>query len=94
MKIFFKYVVHAMLEKKARLVLLLFAFTLSTALFFASLGLADIIVDSVSRPIVEKTEGNHIRIVPETGDPFFDIDDIVPAGIESFTASIALSGVV
>jgi len=94
MKIFFKYVLRTMLEKKARLVLFLFAFTLSTALFFASIGLTDLIVDSVSRPIVEKTEGNHMRIVPEAGDAFFDMDGIRLAGIESYTGTIVLSGVV
>ncbi len=94
MRIFCKYIMRTMLEKKARLVLLLFAITLSTALFFASLGLTDLIVESVSRPIVEKTEEHHIRIVSETGDSFFSADDIVTAGIKSHTSSIVLPGVI
>jgi len=94
MRIFCKYVVRTMLEKKARLVLLLFAIALSTALFFASLGLTDLIMDSVSRPVVERTEGHQIRIVPTSGESFFDLEDVVFAGIDSHTASIALPGVI
>lgn len=62
MKVFLKYVLRSMTEKKGRFVLLLVAISISTALLVASTGMVNIILDSFVSPQLEAYEHKEIVI--------------------------------
>ncbi|HEX3022222.1 MAG TPA: FtsX-like permease family protein [Lachnospiraceae bacterium] len=95
MKVFCKYVLKSMLEKKGRFLLLIIAIAMSTGLLVASTGLIDIMIDSMTKPILETYENKQIVINPkEEGTTFFDDDNITIAGIkeDSILKEIYLTG--
>lgn len=83
MKVFIKYVLKSMTEKKGRFLLLLIAIAMSTGLVVTSTGLVDIILDSLLKPIVTCYEQQDLVIEPnDKGLSFFECNDLNTAGIE------------
>lgn len=97
MKIFIKYVLKSMTEKKGRFLLLLIAIAMSTGLVVASTGLVDIIFDSLLKPTLACYEDQDIVIQPvEDGQTFFPCEGFDMAGLkeESIIKEINLTGTI
>lgn len=62
MKVFFKYVLRSMTEKKGRFFLLIVAISISTALLVAATGMIDVILDSFVTPQLESYENKEIVV--------------------------------
>jgi len=75
MKVFFKYVLRSMVEKKGRFFLLLVAIALSTALLVISTGLIDIILNSFVAPQLEAYENKQIAITSTDKSANFFVDE-------------------
>ncbi|QAA33992.1 ABC transporter permease [Clostridium manihotivorum] len=83
MKIFLKYVVKSMVEKKARFLLLLLAITISTALFVGSMGAVESGIESYVKPQLEQLENKDVYISSKSGETTFSLDDIKEKGIKN-----------
>lgn len=97
MKVFIKYVLKSMTEKKGRFLLLLIAIAMSTGLVVTSTGLVDIILDSLLKPVVASYEEQDLVIEPnDKGLSFFPCDDLNTDGIEpdSITKEIVVNGII
>lgn len=92
MKIFLKYIIKSMTEKKARFILLITAIALSTGLLIASMGTIDIALDALLKPAKESLENKEIIINANNKDRFFDADNINESGIKNITKSLQLNG--
>lgn len=88
MKIFLKYVLRSMLEKKARLFLLLVAIILSTALFVGSMGAVDAALDSFVKPQLEQLENRDVLISSKVGEGTFTLDDMELEGVKDIIPEI------
>lgn len=93
MKIFIKFIVKSMVEKKTRFLLLLFAVAMSTALFIGSMGAVDAAIDSFTKPITESFEGMEIRIDPKENSALMDMSKINPEGIKDIRGYIHIQGI-
>lgn len=83
MKIFFKYVMRSMLEKKGRFFLLITAIAISTALLVVSTGMVDIILDSFVRPQLEAFENKDIVVsTTDTSLRFFSDEGLNTSGLK------------
>ncbi|MDD7794472.1 ABC transporter permease [Clostridium sp. 'White wine YQ'] len=82
MRIFLKYVLKSMFEKKARFFLLLIAILLSTGLFVGSIGAVDSAIDSIVKPQLEQLENKDVYISSKNGDIAFNLDGINKDGIK------------
>ncbi|SFR54296.1 ABC transporter permease [Anaeromicropila populeti] len=83
MRIFFKYVLKSMTEKKGRFLLLIVAISISTALLVASTGMIDIIMDSLIKPQLETFEGKDMVISSKDQTSYFYSDENMKlAGVE------------
>jgi len=83
MKVFFKYVLRSMIEKKGRFFLLLVAIALSTALLVISTGLIDIILNSFVAPQLEAYENKQIVITStDKSANFFSDEGINTSGLD------------
>lgn len=91
MRVFIKYILRSMTEKKGRLILLLTAISLSTGLFVASMGVVDISIDSFIKPQLEAYENKDIIISTKEGS-FFTDKDINVEGVEDILKEINLGG--
>lgn len=91
MKIFFKYIVKSMLEKKARFCLLIFAIAMSTGLLVTVSGTVKIAISSFEKPMMESFEGKEIVITPKGSDPFFNTENIKEVGVKNINGEIDLS---
>lgn len=83
MKVFLKYVLRSMTEKKGRFFLLIIAISISTALLVASTGMVNIILDSFVSPQLEAYE--HKEIVISSTDKsanFFSDQGINTIGLD------------
>uniref|UniRef100_UPI00286EFB8F ABC transporter permease n=1 Tax=Anaerosporobacter sp. TaxID=1872529 RepID=UPI00286EFB8F len=97
MKIFIKYVLKSMTEKKGRFLLLLIAIAMSTGLVVTSSGLIDIILDSMLKPTLACYEEQDLVIEPtEKGLSFFACDNLNESGVEadSILKEITLMGMI
>lgn len=97
MKVFIKYVLKSMTEKKGRFLLLLIAIAMSTGLVVTSTGLIDIILDSLLKPVVASYEKQDLVIEPnDKGLSFFTCNEVSTAGIEpeSILKEIILNGTI
>lgn len=93
MKVFLKYVLRSMLEKKARLFLLLVAIILSTALFVGSMGAVDAALDSFVKPRLEQLENKEIFISAKDGEGTFSLDDMKLEGVKDIIPEINSSAI-
>ena len=83
MRVFFKYVLRSMIEKKGRFFLLLVAIALSTALLVISTGLIDIILNSFVAPQLEAYENKQIVITStDKSANFFSDEGINTSGLD------------
>jgi putative ABC transport system permease protein len=97
MKVFIKYVLKSMTEKKGRFLLLLIAIAMSTGLVVTSTGLVDIILDSLLNPILASYEEQDLVIEPnDKGLSFFACDNLNTADIDpaSIIKEINVSGII
>ena len=76
MKVFLKFVLKSMTEKKGKFLLLLLAVFLSTALFVGSYGMTDLVTDIVTKEVTETFEGRDIVITDKNGEGYFNIDKL------------------
>lgn len=93
MKIFLKYVLKSMVEKKARFFLLLIAILLSTGLFVGSMGAVDSALDSLVKPQLEQLENKDVYIAPKSGDLTFNLDDLKLEGVKDIIPEIMSSAI-
>ncbi|SHJ55908.1 putative ABC transport system permease protein [Anaerocolumna jejuensis DSM 15929] len=83
MKVFLKYVLKSMTEKKGRFLLLLIAISISTALLVASTGMMDIILDTLAGPQLESYENKEILITStDKSQPFYSDKGLKLQGIQ------------
>lgn len=95
MKVFIKYVLRSMTEKKGRFLLLIIAISISTALLVASTGMIDIILDSMVAPQLEAYENKEIVISSSDESSYFYSDEgMIPVGLDekSITKELFLQG--
>lgn len=92
MKIFLKYVIKCMTEKKGRFLLLIIAIAMSTGLLVTSSGTVDLAISSFSRPILETFEGKDIVIQPKSDEDFFDDKGIVESGVKNLQREFRIGG--
>ena len=90
MKIFLKYILKSMTEKKGRFLLLIIAISLSTALFIGSLGTVDIAIDAIAAPQLESFENKSIVISSMNEGGFFDDKGINEEGVKNLTKEIQI----
>ena len=90
MKIFLKYVVKSMIEKKARFLLLLLAITISTALFVGSMGAVESGIESYVKPQLEQLENKDLYISSKSGETTFSLDDIKEKGIKNLLPQLSV----
>lgn len=92
MKIFFKFVLKSMLEKKGKFLLLELAVFLSTALFIGSYGMTDLVKDITTKQITESFEGKNIVIYDKSGNNLTNIDNMRYVGIKKVAAFFTMTG--
>ncbi|MDR5658499.1 FtsX-like permease family protein [Serpentinicella sp. ANB-PHB4] len=92
MKIFVKYILKSMFEKKARLILLIFAIAVSTGLFIGSMGAVQSAIESFTKPILQSFEGKEVMITTTEKNRFYAIDDLQEKGITGIQPSLVVNG--
>ena len=92
MKIFMKFIAKSMLERKARLILLVFAIAMSTALFIGSIGAVETGLDSFLKPITASFEGMEIRIESEENG-LMDPSRMNTEGLEDINTYVVSQGI-
>lgn len=88
MKIFLKYVLKSMIEKKGRLVLLLIAISMSVALFVASSGVIELGIKAFTKPYIEAFENKNITVAGTNDEIFFSGDGLKEDGINNLVKEI------
>ena len=83
-----------MLEKKGRLILLIFSIMLSTALLIVSLGLVQVVINSYKEPIRNMQDGRDIAIHSNTSEPFFSLDDFSHSGMKNIEGMLNTTGII
>ena len=94
MRIFFKYIAKCMMEKKARLFLLILAIAMSTGLLVTINGAVDVTLKSFEKPMTEQFEGKDLIITSTNNKPFMDISEIKESGIKNFEGKIIVNGII
>lgn len=94
MKVFLKYIVRNMLEKKSRFFLLIISIAISTALLVGSAGIVDVIIDSFSEPYEAAREGQDISIMSGSEDPFIALESIDQTGLTDLRGELCTTGVI
>ena len=94
LRVFLRYISRNMLEKKGRLVLLIFSIMLSTALLIVSLGLVQVVINSYKEPIKNMQDGRDISIYSNTADPFFSLDDFSHSGLKNVEGTLYTTGII
>ena len=92
MNIFMKFITKSMLEKKTRLILLVFAIAMSTALFIGSIGAVETGLDSFIKPITASFEGMEIRIEAEDNG-LMDVSKMNDEGLDRINAYVVSQGI-
>lgn len=92
MKIFLKYVLKCMTEKKGRFLLLIIAIAMSTGLLVTSSGTVELAINSFSKPILETFEGKDIVISSAIEEDFFQDKGLKEEGIKDVRGEIRLGG--
>lgn len=88
MRIFLRYILRSMLEKKSRLVLLLIAIALSSGTLIGSLGMVNVAVEVLGKSQLEAIEHKEISITSQKGSESFKISHIQPDGIQQLVPQI------
>lgn len=91
MRIFFKYTVKSMVEKKARFCLLILAIAMSTGLLVTVSWTVKIAISSFEKPMTESYEGKDIVISSKGAGAFFNPRDIKEIGIKNINSEIDLA---
>lgn len=95
MKIFLRYVLKCMTEKKGRFLLLILAIAMSTGLLVASTGAVKVAIKSYVKPILASFDGKEIYIRSKDKDKtFISISDINKKGVKNVQGEIRLNGVI
>lgn len=94
MKVFLKYILKNMTEKKGRFVLLILSIMISTALFVFSLGAVDVILDGYKDTLKNAADGKEIGIQSATSDVYFTKDDFEAAGLKDFEGRLNAVGII
>lgn len=94
MKVFWKYILKNMTEKKGRFFLLLFSITLSTALFVSSLGAVDVMLNVYEDTLRNASDGKEVGITSNTEEMFFSEKDFDSAGLKNFEGQLRAIGVI
>ncbi len=92
MNIFMKFIGKSMLERKTRLILLVFAIAMSTALFIGSIGAVETGLDSFIKPITASFEGMEIRIESEENG-LMDISKMDTDSLDRINAYVSSQGI-
>ena len=92
MNIFMKFIAKSMFEKKTRLILLVFAIAMSTALFIGSIGAVETGLDSFIKPITASFEGMEIRIESEENG-LIDVSKINEEGLDRIHGYVSSQGI-
>lgn len=97
MKIFIRYILRSMTEKKSRFFLMLLSVSLSTALVFASMGLVDMVISNFTEPQIKTFEGRNIVIRSNNGpEAFYKVDSFNTNGLKenSVIKEIRMEGII
>lgn len=94
LKVFLKYIIKSMTEKKGRFLLLIFSIAISTALFVFSLGAVDVILLGLEDTIRNISDGNDISISSNTADIFFSEKDFEASGLTDFEGELYTVGII
>lgn len=95
MKIFFKYIVKCMTEKKGRFCLLILAIAMSTGLLVASTGAIKVAIQSLVKPMLASFDSKEIDIIPkDKKQVFFSISDVVESGVKDVQGEIRANGII
>ena len=94
LRVFLRYISRNMLEKKGRLILLIFSIMLSTALLIVSLGLVQVVINSYKEPIRNMQDGRDIAIHSNTSEPFFSLDDFSHSGMKNIEGMLNTTGII
>ena len=94
MRVFIRYILKNMLEKKGRFFLLIFSIMISTALLVFSMGTVDVILDGYTDTLKATADGKDVGLFSNTDEPFFDESDFDAAGLENFEGRLTATGVI
>lgn len=94
MRVFLKYIIKSMLEKKGRFFLLIFSIMVSTALLVFSAGTVDVILDGYTDTLKNTADGKDVAIYSNTEDVFFSEDDFDSADLRDFEGELDSMGVI
>lgn len=94
MKIFLKYIIKSMSEKKSRLFLLILAIAMSAGLLVSIVGAVQVAINSFGKPMLEQFEGKEIVINTKEYEAFFDISEINNQGVKNIQGELVLSGII
>lgn len=92
-KVFLKYISHSMLEKKGRFFMMLFSIAVSAALLVASLGMVDVVMDSLNAPY-EAGHLSDLMITSRKDDPYMKEGDIKDEGLKDVVYLLQTTGVI
>ncbi|MGL5352365.1 MAG: hypothetical protein ACRDA5_03450 [Clostridium sp.] len=92
MRIFLKYIIKSMSEKKSRLFLLILAIAMSTGLLVSIIGAVQVAINSFAKPMLAQFEGKEIGINTKDSEGFFNITDINKQGVKDIQGELVLSG--
>lgn len=93
MRIFLKYIFKSMFEKKSRFFLLLISITLSTSLLVSSIGVVNVAVDTIKKPLIEQSAEKDIGITSKGETNFFDSKNVKEKGIKNVLYEIIFLGI-
>lgn len=92
MRIFLKYILNSMVEKKGRFILLTIAIALSSGLFVAICGAINIAIDGYKKPMTEMYEQQTIGLKPINGEKIFSSNSMNVDGLEKVKKEVRLRG--
>ena len=93
-KVFLKYILKSMTEKKGRFILLIFSIMISTGLFVFSLGAVDVILDGYEDTLKNAADGKEIGIRSVTDEVYFSEEDFDAANLTGFEGRLTAVGVI
>jgi len=96
MNILLKYLLNSILEKKSRMLLIIFSITIGTALLVASLGISDSITNSYVNTLKGAYENFNVEISANSKakDPLFNVSDFKAQNIKETFKTAAVNGYV
>lgn len=92
MKIFVKYIITSMLEKKSRFILLLIAISISTGFLITSMGVVDIAINSYTKPLIEGYGNKEVLINSKGEEKFYSLEGLKLNGVTNIQSEIYIGG--